>query len=104
MQLCSSRDRHDPGLLRQNPRQRDLCRSCIFLLRKTAHQVYERLVRFAILLVETWHAVAEVARVELCFFRDLARQESLAERAERYEADSKFFQCRQNLLFRLSPP
>ncbi len=104
MQLCGARDRYDPGLLRQNPRERDLSRSRILLLRKTADQVYQRLVRLAIFFVETWHSVAEVVRVKLRFFSDFAREKSLAERAERDEADSEFFQCGQDLLFRLSPP
>src|SRR6266568_3213951 len=104
VQLCGARDRYDPGLLSQNPRERDLSRSRILLLRKTADQIYERLVRLAIFFIETWHGVAEVVRVELCFFCDFAREESLPERAERYEADSEFFQCGQDLLIRLSPP
>ena len=92
VQLRGAGNRHDPGLLRQNPRERDLSRSRILLLGKTADQIYERLVRLAIFLIETRHSVAEVARIKLCLFCDFAREESLAERAERYEADSEFFQ------------
>ena len=93
VQLRGAGNRHDPRPLRQNPRERDLGRSRILLLSKTPDQVDQRLVRLAILLIETWHSVAEIARVKLCLFCDFAREESLAERAERYEANSELFQC-----------
>ena len=66
--------------------------------------VDERLIRLPVLRREARHDVAEIGAVERRRLVDLSRQEALAERAERHEADPEFLERRQDLRFGLSPP
>src|SRR5579864_7650993 len=104
MQLGRAWDWNHPGLLGQNPSQRDLSRRCLFLLRELADHVNYGLIRFSVLGREARHGVAEIRLVELRIFFDRSSQEALAQRAEWNKSDPKLFQCRQNCLFRLAPP
>ncbi len=67
-----SRNRHDPGLLREEPGERDLRRSGGFALGDGADEMDESHVRFARLGREARDDVAEVSGVELRVFVDLA--------------------------------
>ena len=61
-------------------------------------------IGLAILLRKTRHHVPEVGGFERRVLVDRAGEKSLAERTERDESDAQFFQRRQDLLFRLTPP
>jgi len=76
----------------------------LFLRGELSNHIHQRLVRFAILLVEARDFVAEILAGELCVLVDCAGEEAFAQRTEWDESDSKFFQGRQDLRFRLSPP
>src|ERR1700754_1197875 len=104
MQLRRAGDRNNPGLLRQKPRERYLCGRRSLLLRYLAEQIDHGLIRLACLGREAWDDVAKVRAVERRVLVNLPREEALAERAERNEADAEFFERRQDFLFRLSPP
>jgi hypothetical protein len=65
MQLRSSGNRNDPRFLGKQPGNRDLRRCALFLCRNFAEHVYQSLVRFAILLVETRNDIAEIGAIEL---------------------------------------
>ena len=54
--------------------------------------------------VEAGDRAAEVGAVEGRGLVDLPREEALAERAERHEADPELLEGRQDLLLRLAPP
>jgi hypothetical protein len=66
-----------------------------FLLRDAGQEVDEGLVRLPRLRGEPRHDLAEVVRREGRGLVDLARQEALAERAERHEPDAELFERRQ---------
>jgi hypothetical protein len=68
-----------------------------------ADNIYQSLVRFAILGAESRHAPAEVSGIELRVRVDRACQEALAKWAKRDESNPEFFQCRHHRLFGLSP-
>src|SRR4051794_15788690 len=104
VQLGGAGDRHDPGLLSEQPGERYLCRRRVLARRDLAQHVDQALVGLAVLFREARHDVAEVGLIEADGLGDRACQESLAERAEGHEADAKFRQKRQDLLFRLAPP
>src|SRR4051794_5959707 len=104
VQLGGAGDRHDPGPLGEQPGKRDLCRRRVLARRDLAQHVDQALVGLAVLFREARYDVAEVGLVEAGGLVDRACQEPLAERTEGHEADSKFFQKRQDLLFRLAPP
>jgi hypothetical protein len=53
---------------------------------------------------EAWDGVAEVAALELRVLVDRAREEALAERAERNEADAELGERGEDLLLGLAPP
>src|SRR6185369_15990632 len=80
-------DRHDPGLLREEPRERDLRGSRLLPRRDLAEERHQRLVRLARLRREARHDVAEVVLLERRLLVDLPGEEPLAERAERDEPD-----------------
>ena len=104
MQLGGAGDRHDPGLLRQQPGERDLRRRRLLSAAMSAEQIDQRLVCLAGLRREARDDVAEVGAVERRVLVDRAGEKSLAERAEGNEADAEFLERRQDLLFGLAPP
>src|SRR3954453_9936878 len=63
----------------------------------------ENHIGFAGLGREARNVVAEVAWVELRIFVNLTCEETCTERAERNEANAKFLQSEQQVLFRLTP-
>ena len=86
-------DRHDPRLLGEEPGQRDLGRALRRRARRSSRtQVDERLVRLAGLLGEARDRPPDVALRERGRGVDGTRQEALAERAERDEADAQLLE------------
>src|SRR5207253_11416608 len=104
VQLRGARDRHDPRLLSKQPADRYLSGRRLLPSRDFAEQINQGLVRPSSLRREAGNDVAEVAAVERRGLADRAREEALAERAERHEADPEFLERRQYLLFGASPP
>src|SRR2546425_4441460 len=82
-------DRDDPGLLRQQPRERDLRGRRLLPLGEGGQPLDEREIRFPVLGGEARDDVAKVGTVECGRLVDLPCQKALAERAERDEADAK---------------
>jgi hypothetical protein len=104
VQLCGPGNRYDPRLLGEQPRKRNLRLRRLLLICDPSQRIDERLVRFAGSLGEARDCVAKIRLVELGLFRDGACQEPLAQRAEGNKSDSEFFERRQDLLFRFTPP
>ena len=87
MQLGRARYRHNPGLLRKQPSERDLRRRRLFLYCKLAQHIHQGLVRSPILFAETRNDVTEIRLVEFRILVDLASKEALPQRAEGNESD-----------------
>ena len=62
------------------------------------------MIRLSVLRVIAWDGVAEIGAIEGGSFVDLACEETLSQRAERNEADSKFLKGCQHLLFSITVP
>src|SRR6188472_1335372 len=80
MPLRRSRNRHDPGLLREQPGQRELRRSRSLPLGEGLEPLHEGQVGLAVLLGEPRHGIAEIARLERRLVVNRACQKALAER------------------------
>src|SRR4051812_497206 len=104
MELCRAWNRHDPGPLREEPCERDLCRRRVLALGEAFQPLDEGEVRLPVLLGEPWHAVAEISRLECGLVIDRAGQKTLTERTERYEPNSEFLECGQHLALGLAEP
>src|SRR5215469_3520750 len=104
MQLRGSGDRDDPRLLRKQPGEGDLCACSLLPGCDFAERLDDGLIRFAIRLIEAGDGVAEVVAVEGGTFVYGASEEAPAQWAEGDEANAEFFECRQDLILRLSPP
>ena len=77
VQFGSAGDRHYPGLLGQEPRQRDLGARHAFAVADFAHHVDNALIGLARLLREARQRIAEVAFIEMRLVIDRTRQEPL---------------------------
>ena len=75
-----------------------------FSLCDGAEQIDQGLIRFECFRREARQGAAEVGAVEFCVFVDLAREETLAERAVRDKADSEFFEGGDHFFLRGSGP
>src|SRR5207249_437720 len=73
-------------------------------LRDLAQQVNQGLIRFPSLWRKSRELIAEIGTIERSVFVDFSREEALAQRAVRNEADPKFFQRRQDFLLRIAIP
>ncbi len=104
MRLGGSGNRHDPGLLRQQPGQRDLGRRGGLACRESLDQFDQRQIRCTRLGSEARHVVTEVGGIELRVEVDLSRQKARAERAKGHEADAQFIEHGQQLGFRPAVP
>src|SRR5580765_5148850 len=104
MQLRRAGDGNNPGLLREQPSQRNLGGGHLFLFRKSRKQINEGLICFSIFRAKARDIVAEIGAVELRILVDCAREEALAQGTEGNESNSEFFQGWQYFRFRLSPP
>src|SRR5712691_8438115 len=87
-------DRNNPRFLREQPRERDLSRCCLFLFCDAAEQIDQGLIRLERLRRESRESAAKVGAVELRVFVDLPREEALAKRAVRNETNSEFLKRR----------
>src|SRR5271157_1916207 len=103
MKLRCTGDRHDPGFLRKQPRERNLSRCYLLLFCNPANQINQSLICLSSLWSKARDDAAEVAAIEIRIRVDLPREESRAQRAERNEADSEFIEDRQNFCFGASP-
>ena len=92
MQFRRAWDRNDPGLLRQQPGERDLGRRRILSLCDLAKQIDQRLIRFPSLRRKARNDVAEVGTVERRVLVDLSGEEAFAKRTEGNEADAEFLE------------
>src|SRR2546423_13071661 len=104
MQLRGAWDGNDPGLLGQQPRERDLSRSRLLTFCDLAEQINQGLIRLESFRRKARQGAAEVGAVEGRVLVDLAREEALAQRAVRHEADSEFLKRRYHFLLRGSRP
>jgi len=104
VQLRGARNRNDPGLLRQQSRERDLRRRNIFASRNIAEQIDERQIRLAGLGRKTWNEIPEVGTPEAGILVDFPGEETRAERAEGDEANPKLLARRKNLRLGLAHP
>src|SRR5262245_27067556 len=102
--LRRSRNRHDPGLLRQQPGQRQLRRRRLFAFGERLQPADKGEVRLPVLLREPRDGAADVVWSERRLLVDGAGQKPSAERAEWHEANPQFRERRQNLALRLPPP
>src|SRR5947209_2827140 len=104
LDLAAARNRNEPRLLHEQPGERDLRRSCLFLRSDASEQVDHDLIGFDSLQREARAAAANIRAVEGGGFVDLARQIAPTERAVGHEANAKLLTGRQHVLFRGSPP
>src|SRR6266853_1382322 len=104
LDLPSPRDRNDPRLLSQQPRQCNLRRSRFLALGDSRENINDSLIRRAVLGCEAWDRVTEVGAVERRRLVDPAREEAFPQRTEGNEADAERFAGRQNFILWLSPP
>src|SRR3977135_2267267 len=104
MKLRRPGDWNDPRLLRKQPRERDLSRRRLLPFCDVGQQINQRLIRFSSFWGEARDDVAEIGAIELRSLGDLAREKTLTKRAKWNKSDPEFFQDRQHILFRASPP
>src|SRR5207237_4357852 len=104
MQLRGAWDGNDPGLLGQQPRERDLSRSRLLTLCDAAEQINQGLIRLESFRREAREGATEVGTVEGRVFVNLAREEALAQRTVRHEAYPEFLEGRYHFLLRGSRP
>jgi hypothetical protein len=90
MALGGAGDRHDPGLLGQQPGQGDLGRGSLLARGDRLEQIDQRHVGGPGVGGEARRDRAEVGGIQLGGLVDLAGQEARAQRAERHEADAQF--------------
>src|SRR5215510_372483 len=100
MQLRCAGNGDNPRFLREQPRERNLCRRRVLSFCELLEKINECLVCFSILFGKARNDVAEIFRVELRVFRDLAGEKSLTQRTEGYKAYAQFLAGRQYFLFR----
>src|SRR5206468_8297213 len=103
-QLGGARNRNDPGLLSEQPGERDLSRCGLLPFCDLAKQIHQRQIRFPRLRREARNDVAEVGTIESRVLVDFSCEEALTKRTEWNEPDSEFLEGRQQFLFRASPP
>src|SRR5437879_4863505 len=104
MTLRRPRNRDNPRLLRQQPRQRNLRRGRLLPLRTRREPVDKRLIGLAILGREARDDVPEVGAVEGGLIVDLPGEEPFAEGTEGHEPDAQFLERRQYFAFGFAPP
>src|SRR5450432_3225915 len=104
IQFRGARDGNDPGLLRQQPGQRDLGRGGFLLLGKGAEQIDKCLVGLDRLGRKPRQRTAEVRALKLRSLVNLPRKEPLSQRAVGNQANAQFLEGGQYFRFRLAPP
>ncbi len=101
--LCRARDGHDPGLLRHQPRQRDLGGSGTLPFGPRLHQLDELQILGQVLWRESGLALADVTVGESRPRVDGTGQKPHPERAPRDEADAELLAERDDHLLRPAP-
>src|SRR4051794_13751883 len=104
MQLGRTGNRHDPRLLHQQPRERDLRRRRVLPLGESREEIDERLIHLPIFGLEARNRVAEIRAVELRLFRDRTGEKAFPQRAEWDEANPEFFESWYDCFFRSAEP
>src|SRR5437870_6255144 len=104
MQFRGARYGHNPRLLGEQPRERDLRRRFLLLLCNLTKHINQSLIGFPSFGRKAREYVAEIRTVERGIFVDLSREEASTQRTVRNKADSEFFESRQYFRFRLSEP
>src|SRR5437588_2357839 len=104
MQLRGAWDRYNPGLLGQQPRERDLSRCRLLSFRDLAEQIDERLIRLESVRREAGQGAAEIGAIELRVFVNLSREKAFTQGAVRDKADSEFLERRYHFPFRSPCP
>src|SRR6266516_3346290 len=96
MQFRGARYGHNPRLLGEQPRERDLRRRLLLLLlcNLTKH-INQSLIGFPSFGRKARENVTKIRTVERGMFVDLAGEETSAQRAVRNKTDAEFFECRQ---------
>ena len=94
MQFRRAWDRNNPGLLGQQPGERDLGRCRVLPLSNRFQQINQRLIRRPRLGRKAGNDVAEVGLVERRVLVDLSREEALTKRTKWNEADAEFLEGR----------
>ncbi len=104
MQLGRARNGNDPGLLRQQPGERDLGRRRLFSRGDRGEKIDQRLIGLERLGREARQRAAEIVAAETGLPGDRAGEEPLAERAVGHEADPEFLERRQHAFLGPAPP
>src|SRR5258708_39153000 len=104
LQVPRAWDGNDPGLLGQQPGDRDLRGCRILPCGDAAEQTDHRLVGFPVLWSEAWESATKVCAVEGHRGINSPCEESLPQRAPGNEADSEFLAYREHFRFRVSRP
>jgi hypothetical protein len=104
MELGNTRNRHNPGFLRQEPCQGNLGRRCIFTFCNLPDQINKHPVRFSVFRRKSWNGVPEIARIKNCVLCNFSCEKTFPERREWDKSNPGFFQDRQYFFLRLPPP
>ena len=83
MQLRGAWNRNNPGLLGEQPSERDLSRGRILPLGDRTQQIDQCLIHFPSFRRKARDGVAEIGTIERRVFVDLAREEAFAQRTVR---------------------
>ena len=94
----------NPRFLRQQPRQRDLCGSCIPSSSNLVQKIHHRLVCLTRLLSDSRKYCSEVRAFKFGGGVNLPRQESLSKRTPGNKTDPQLLAGWQHLWFRVSRP
>ena len=97
-------NRDNPRLLGQQPCKGNPCGRSLLLLGQLLHILGQCHVLLQVLRAETGNGTPEVGLVECRLPVETSCQHGLAQRTERYEADTQLFQGRQQLRFGLAVP
>src|SRR5215207_2885827 len=104
LQLPGAGNRDYPGLLSEQPGQRDLSRRGVLACCNLAKQFHQGLVRSASFRSESRDGGADVGTVEGRALIHLPGEEAFPQRAERHKADAELLEGWQDLLFRRPRP
>src|SRR5262249_19149368 len=104
VELRRARDRNDPRLLGEEPRERDLGGRGLLLAADPPEEIDHGLIRLAIFRSESRQGIAKIGFVERGLLVELAGKASSSERAESNEANAEPLQRRQDLGFGPAEP
>ena len=104
VQLRGARYGHDPWLLGQQPRERDLGGRNALARRHLSNEIDQRPVCLERFGSKAGNQSAEIRGVELGVFIDFTGEKARPQWTEANETDAKLFQGWENLAFRPPPP